>query len=160
MFLVYFDHPSFNAHMHSTQHQNAVCNNIILQWFSAIGISLALMIATHLVKMLRVYHIFNYVIIIRIGHYRSDLALMIYILLILVSNITANLVWLFTDQYHAVIEYKTRNSYIEVSKDCSSKYESNWSRVLSIYLLLLALASAVVAIITRKVRLQHFKDTK
>ena len=155
MLLVYFDHPAFNAH--STQYQNAVCN--ILQWFSAIGISLALMISTLLVKMLRVYHIFNCVTI-RIGRYCSDLALMIYILFILVPNITVNLVWLFIDQYHAVIEYKTRKGYLEVSKDCSSKYESIWSGVLSVYLLLLALASAVVAIMTRKVRLQHFKDTK
>ena len=155
MFLVYFDHPTFNAH--STRHHSAVCN--ILQWSSAIGISLALMIATLLVKMLRVYHIFNCVTI-HIGRYCSDLALMIYILLILVPNIIVNLVWLFTDQYHAVIEYRTRKGYIEVSKDCSCKYESIWSGVLSVYLLLLALASAVVAIMTRKVRLQHFKDTK
>ena len=155
IFLVYFDHPAFSTQ--STQHQNAVCN--ILQWFSAIGISLPLMLATLLVKMLRVYHIFNCVTL-RIGHYCSDLALMIYILLILVPNIIVNLVWLFTDQYHAVIEYNTRKGYTELSKDCGSKYESIWSGVLSIYLLLLALASAVVAIMTRKVRLQHFKDTK
>ena len=153
--LVYFDHGAFNAI--SPQHQNAVCN--LLQWFSGSGISLPLTLATLLVKMLRVYHIFNYVTL-RIGHYCSDLALIVYILLILAPNIIINLVWLFADQYHAVVEYNAGKGYTELSKDCNSKYESIWSGVLSAYLLILALACAAVAFLTRKVRLQHFNDTK
>ena len=153
--VVYFDHRAFNAL--SPQHQNAVCN--LLQWLSGNGISLPLMLATLLVKMLRVYHIFNHVTL-RIGRYCSDLALIAYILVILAPTIIVNLVWLFADQYHAVVEYDTREGYIELSKDCDSNHESVWSGVLSAYLLILALACAIVAIMTRKVRLQHFKDTK
>ena len=154
-FLVYFDNPAFNTH--SIQHQNTVCH--LLQWLSGSGISLPLMLATLLVKMLRVYHIFNYVTL-GVARYCSDLALIVYIILILAPAIIVNLVWLLADPYHALVEHKTRKGYIELSKDCNSKYESIWSGVLSAYLLLLTLASAIVAIMTRKVRLQHFKDTK
>lgn len=153
--LVFFDNPAFNAL--SPQHQNAVCN--LLQWFSGTGISLPLMLATLLVKMLRVYHIFNYVTL-RIGRHCSDLALIVYILLILAPTIIINLVWLFADQYHAVVEHNTRKGHTELSQDCSSEYESVWSGVLAAYLFILALACATVAIMTRNVRLQHFKDTK
>ena len=117
------------------------------------------MLATHFVKMLRVYHIFNYITL-GVPHYCSDLALTVYILLILAPTIIVNLVWLFTDQYHALVEHNTRKGYTELSKDCYSKYETIWFGVLCFYLLLLALASAIIAIMTRKVRLQHFKDTK
>ena len=154
-FLVYFDHPTFNTH--SIQHQNTICH--LLQWFSGPGISLPLMLATLLVKMLRVYHIFNHIKL-GVARYCSDLALIVYILLILAPTIIVNLIWFFTDQYHALVEHKTRKGYTELSKDCDSKYEGIWSGVLSAYLLLLALASAIVVIMTRKVRLQHFKDTK
>ena len=153
--LVYFEHPAFNAR--SIKHQNAVCN--LFLWFSSAGISMPLMLATLLVKLLRVYHIFNYITV-RIGHYCSDLALTIYILILLAPNIIVNLIWSFVDRYHAVIELKERKGYIQLSKDCGSKYTSVWGGVLSAYLLLLAIASAVIAIMTRKVRMQHFKDTK
>ena len=153
--LVFFDNPAFNAL--SPQHQNAICN--LLQWFSGIGISFPLMLATLLVKMLRVYHIFNYVTL-RIGRHCSDLALIVYILLILAPTIIINLVWLFADQYHAVVEHNIRKDHTELSQDCSSEYESIWSGVLAAYLFILALACAIVAVMTRKVRLQHFKDTK
>ena len=153
--IVYFEHPAFNAH--STQHQNAICN--LFLWFSGTGISMPLMLATLLVKLLRVYHIFNHITL-RVGHYFSDLVLTIYILVILAPNIIVNLIWVFVDQYHAVIEFKARKGYIQLSKDCSSNYANVWLGVLCAYLLLLALASAVVAIRTRKVRMEHFKDTK
>ena len=153
--IVYFEHPAFNAR--STKHQNTVCN--LFLWFSGTGISMPLMLATLLVKLMRVYHIFNYITL-RIGHYCSDLALTIYILIILAPNIIVNLIWFFVDQYHAVIEFKARKGYVQLSKDCDSKYTSVWIGVLCAYLLLLAIASAVVAIMTRKVRMQHFKDTK
>ena len=153
--IVYFEHPAFNAH--STQHQNAIYN--LFLWFSGTGISMPLMLATLLVKLLRVYHIFNHITL-RVGYYSSDLALTIYILIILAPNVIVNLIWVFVDQYHAVIEFKARKGYIQLSKDCSSNYANVWLGVLCAYLLLLALASAVVAIRTRKVRMEHFKDTK
>lgn len=152
---IYFHQPVFNEL--SISHQNTVCN--LLLWLSGPGISLSLMFATLLVKMLRVYHIFNHITL-RVRHYSSDIALILYILIILAPNIVVNIVWAIVDQYHAVIEYETRRGYIQLSKDCDSRYESVWFGVLCIYLLLLAVASAVVAIMTRKVRLQHFKDTK
>ena len=153
--LIYFRQPVFNEL--SISHQNTVCN--LLLWLSGPGTSLSLMLATLLVKILRVYHIFNHISL-RVGYYCSDLALIAYILLILTPNIVVNLVWIIVDRYHAIIEYKVGKDHIQLSKECDSKYETVWFGVLCAFLLLLAVVLAAVAIMTRKVRLQHFKDTK
>ena len=154
-FLNYFNHHTFN--LLSTPYQNAICN--LLQWFSATGISLPLMLAILLVKMLRIYYIFNNVMQ-RIGHCCSDLTLATYVLLILAPNILINLIWNIVDRYHIMLQYRTKNGYVQIEKDCGSKYETYWFGMLVFYLLVLIIALTIVAIMTRKVRLQHFKDTK
>ena len=153
--LTYANHSTINSS--GTLHQDAICN--LLLWFSAPGISLPFMLATLLVKMLRVYHIFNYVTL-HIGHYCSDFALAIYILLILTPSIIIIIVWTSVDKYHFTIEYKSTKTSIEVLKGCDSEYESTWVGSLCIYLFILASALAIVAVKTRKVRMKHFKDTK
>ena len=148
---------NLTAHSLSIQHQNIMCN--LLLWLSAAGISLSPMLAILLVKMLRVYHIFN---TFKMGrdHYCSDLSLAIYILLIYTPSILVNLIWTFIDRYQISLEYRTQNGNIDIKQDCSSKCVTFWSGAQSIYLLVLTVALALVAILTRKVRLQHFKDTK
>ena len=95
-----------------------------------------------------------------IGHYCSDMALAIYILLILTPNIIIISVWTSVDKYHFTIEYKSMKTSTEILTDCDSNYESIWIGCLCIYLLILALALTIVAVKTRKVRMEHFKDTK
>ena len=136
---------------------NAVC--LAIQWLSGPGISLPLMLATLLVKMLRVYHIFHNTML-RLSHYCSDLSLAFYVLLILVPDVLVNLIWSIIDRYQVHIEHQVQGGYIVMDKTCRSKYQTALFGILSVYLLALILALAVVAIITRKVRLQHFKDTK
>ena len=148
-----------NHMLHSVDvsRDNALC--IGIQWLSAPGISLPIMQATLLVKMLRIYHIFHKTKL-RLGRYCSDLALALYVLLILLPDILVNLVWTIVDPYQIFFEHQMRGSYIYPHKTCKSAYNTYISGGLSIYLLILTLALAVVAIITRKVRLHHFKDTK
>ena len=138
---------------------NALC--LSLQWLSAApGISLPLMLATLLMKMLRIYHIFHNTKLQRLGRYCSDLTLAFYVLLILAPDLLVNLLWALVDRYQIHFEYRMRNGYIHLEKDCTSKYKEIFGVLTILYLLALILALAIVAIITRKVRLQHFKDTK
>ena len=125
-------------------HQKAVCN--LLLWLSGPGISLSLMLATLLVKMLRVYHIFNHVKLC-LGRYCSDLSLAGYVLLILAPNVLVNLIWTFTDRYHVILEYRTQNGFTDIKLDCSSKYVNIWFGVLCTYLLALILALTVVCLL-------------
>ena len=136
---------------------NALC--LSLHWLSGSGISLPLMLATLLVRMLRVYHIFYHAKL-RLSLYCSDLALAFYVLLILVPGIIVNLTWVIRDRYGIYFEYQVRDSYIFLWKTCRSNYQNAFVTTLNVYLLVLVIAVAVVAVITRKVRLQHFKDTK
>ena len=137
---------------------NALC--LSLQWLSGPGVPLPLMLATLLVKMLRVYHIFYSTTLRRIGRYCSDPALALYVLLILFPDIFVNLIWTIFDPYQIHLEYHTRDGCIYMEKFCRSNYKKLLFGLLSTYLLILIKALVVVAIITRKVRRQHFKDTK
>jgi hypothetical protein len=152
--LFYANH---TLHLVDVSRDNAVC--IGIQWLSGPGISLPIMLATLLVKMLRIYHIFHNTKL-RLGRYCSDLALALYVLLILLPDILVNLIWTTVDPYQLFLEHQRRGSYINLVKTCKSTYQTLFFGALCIYLLILVLALAVVAIITRKVRLQHFKDTK
>ena len=53
-----------------------------------------------------------------------------------------------------------RDDCIYLEKSCRSNYKKHLFGLLSVYLLILIKALVVVAILTRKVRRQHFKDTK
>ena len=148
--LLCYSNNSINLEINKVS-DDAVC--IFLQLLSAPGITLPLMLAILLVKMLRVYHIFHsgYP---RLGRYCSDAALTCYILLILSPDILVNIIWIIVDRY------KIQGGYVHMVKSCSSKHQVVWFGILTVYLLILILALAIVAVITRRVRLQHFKDTK
>ena len=91
---------------HTINSINIVSDNVLcicILWFSAPGISLPLMLAVLLVKMLRVYHIFNSDKV-RLGHYCSDLSLAGYVLLILSPDILVHLVWIIVDRYQINVE--------------------------------------------------------
>ena len=144
-----------------TSHDNALC--LSSQWLSGTGISLILMLATLLVKMLRIYHIFHStkkLQRLRFSRYSSDLALALYVLLILLPDILLNFIWNFVDRYQIHFKYQIRGGNIHLEKFCTSKHEAQLFGVIIIYLLILVLALTIVAVITRKIRLQHFKDTK
>ena len=139
------------------QYQHVMCN--LFLWFSAPGISLPLMLAVLLVKIIRIYYIFK-TFKAGLGRCWSDLSLAGYVALILSPNILVNMIWVLSDRYHVKFEERVENGYTYVSPECSSTYESIWIGVQVSYILTLILALVTAAIITRKVRLQHFKDTK
>ena len=136
---------------------NALCFSF--QWLSGTGISLPIMLATLLVKMLRIYHIF-YKTELHLSRYCSDLALSLYVLLILLPDVLINFIWVFVDRYEARFEYQMRGGHVHLKKVCTNKYLGQLFGILSIYVLILVLVLTIMAVITRKIRLQHFKDTK
>ena len=154
--LLLYAHHTFDSN--NIDRDNALC--LSLQWLSGPGIPFPLMLATLLVKMLRIYHIFYSTKLRRIGHRCSDLALALYVLLILLPDIFVNLIWTIVDPYQIHLEYRVSEGCIYLEKSCRSNYKKQLFGLLSAYLLILIIALLVVAIITRKVRLQHFKDTK
>ena len=153
--LLYTNH---TLHSIDIPRDDALC--LSLQWLSATGISLPLTLATLLVKMLRIYHIFYSSKLHRLGPHCSDLSLALYVVLILMPGILLNLIWAFVDRYQVYFEYKMRDGYIYLEKHCHSKNQVLLYGVATMYLLVLIFALAVVAVVTRKVRLQNFKDTK
>ena len=155
LFLILFLNHTINSI--NTKNNNYLC--IFLLWLSAYGISLPLMLAVLLVKMLRVYHIFSNEKV-RLGRYCSDLSLAGYVLLILSPDILLHLIWFIVDHYQINVEHKIENGVIHIDKRCVSKYTTVWIGLLIVYLLMLIFALAIVAVKSRKVRLQNFKDTK
>ena len=154
-FINFFYSPTFNSV--TDTFQNAVC--ITRLWTFGAGLPLPLMIATLFMKIARVYYIFNKAVK-KVGHCCSDLVLMGCVLLIISPTILVNLIWTVADPYHSVLEYRVHNVYVYITKDCVSKYSAYWLGVLCAYTLVLTIALATVAVMTRNVRLRHFKDTK
>ena len=129
-----------------------------LLWSGLTGISLTLILATLLVKMLRVYHIFNHFG--KVGKMYSDIALLFYVFLLILPNIIIHTIWSIIDPYSAdtvIIEYR---SYTEVEQRCYSKQILLWFCILYLNIEGLVLALIVVAVKTRKIRRENFKDTK
>ena len=154
-FINFFYSPTFNSVTNTFQ--NAVC--ITRLWTFGAGLPLPLMIATLFMKIARVYYIFNKAVK-KVGHCCSDLVLMGCVLLIISPTILVNLIWTVADPYHSVLEYRVHNVYVYITKDCVSKYSAYWLGVLCAYTLVLTIALATIAVMTRNVRLRHFKDTK
>lgn len=157
MYLSLLFYANHMLHSLNISRDNAVCLGI--QWLSGPGISLPLILATLLVKMLRIYHIFHNTKL-HLGCYCSDLALALYVLLILLPDILINLIWVIIDPYQVLFNHQVQGSHIHLKKTCKSRYQKPFFGVLCVYLLVLVIILMAVAIITRKVRMQHFKDTK
>ena len=93
LILLYFHQPI----LISENSLNVIC--WILPWISALGISIALIIATILVKLARVYFIFNKVTAKPLGKQSSDIVLAGYVFLILLPMIVILMIWMIVDRY-------------------------------------------------------------
>ena len=129
-----------------------------LAWLNISGVSVPLILATLLVKMLRVYHIFT--LYGKIGKMCSDTALLTYVLLLMSPCTLVLIFWSAVDPYTAETVIKERPGYTEVEQRCFSKHLLIWIGLLIVNLKALVVAILVVAVKTRKIRQTHFKDTK
>ena len=129
----------------------------LLVWLSGVGISLPLIYATLLVKMLRVYHIFNYHG--KLGKLSSDFAMLLFILLVLAPNFVILMIFTVLSQYRWLEESSVELGHVEVFSDCSGNYIVFYI-FLCAYLLVLMTCISCVAIKTRKVRMKQFRDAR
>ncbi|MCG8621720.1 MAG: hypothetical protein MJE68_06940, partial [Proteobacteria bacterium] len=132
-----------------------------LIWMSGIGLSMPLILATILLKMLRVYRIFTAYKILKKSAHLSDVALLVYTILILLPNLILLILWTAIDPEYIVETFMEHPGYIENVIICHpSNYELTWYILALVYLLLLSVAVVIVAIKSRNIRLARFKDTK
>ena len=133
---------------------------MVLTWLSGIGVSLPLILATILVKMLRVYRIFTLHKRIKPSAHTSELAHFLYTAAILSPNIVILTVWTAVDPYRTDDTYVEHPGFIIIEEKCKSDYAFVWFQLLLIYYIVLSMAVVIVAIKSRKIRLAQFKDTK
>ena len=129
-------------------------------WLCGLGVSIPIILATLLVKMLRIYRIFTCYDKVKLGKLSSNVAMVIYTLLVLLPNIVILLVWSVLDTYTNSFSYGQHPGFVEVTEHCDCRHLLVWLSLLLLYFLLLSSCVVFVAIKTRKVRLIHFKDTK
>ena len=133
-----------------------ICTAII--WLSMTGVSLPLILATLLVKMLRVFHIFK--LYGKISRMCSDSALLLYVLILISPCVLILIFWSAVDPYTARTITTEYSSFTEVEQRCYCKYLLLWIGLLIVNILVLIVVLLVVAVKTRKIRQAHFKDTK
>jgi hypothetical protein len=131
---------------------------LALLWSGATGVSLTLILATLLVKTLRVYHIFNHFG--KVGKMYSDIALLFYVLLLISPNIIIHTIWSIVDPYSADTIITEYPSFIVVEQRCYSKQILLWFCILYLNIEGLAVILIIVAVKTRKIHRENFKDTK
>ena len=130
-------------------------------WLGGVGLSLQLVLATILVKMLRVYRIFSLRRIVKPTVYTSNAAHFIYTVLVISPNITILILWTTIDPYRRYDTYVYQSQgVVAVSEDCMCSNTNLWIALLFVYSFLLSFAVLAVAFKSRKIRLAQFKDTK
>ena len=139
----------------------AGCGFVI--WCVSIGANL--IFATLLVRMLRIYHIFNSYK--KTGKLWSDGIMFAIVTIIIAVSILVLLIWSLVDTYSLkTIETFKQDfedgefPYFEVIQICDSKHTSLWVSLLLCELGLLLLAVTILAVMTRKISKENFKDTK
>lgn len=126
---------------------------------NGLGIPLALIFSTLLVKMLRVYRIFS--VQRKVSKFTSsDCALALYALLITAPNALICVLWVTIDPYSGTIDFSIENGFLVVTFLCVSNHAFVWTALLLVYFVTMTLLLIVMAILTRKIKYRNFKDTK
>ena len=131
----------------------------LIVWLSGIALPIPLILATLLVKMLRIYKIFHTSSKMNTS-FHKDYILAVYVLL-LVSPSLVILTVFSTD----AVEYKFRIQFIEfpsfimVIRGCTGDIDLV-TICLLVYFIVLVIAACVVAVMSRKLRIKLFSDTK
>ena len=125
-------------------------------------VGIDIVFATVFAKTLRIYHIFNKFG--KISFMWSDKWISVLILVIVSMKVMLMVVWGLVDIHHLVDEIKPSPQgfaphYIVVQK-CYSRHHSWWTALIFGYTTMLLLPMVHVAILTRKIKREEFKDSK
>lgn len=146
------------SHYKRSKHfRDGVC--VVAALFNFLGYPIILIFSTLLVKLLRVYWIFN-----RLGKLNkyacNDIALAGFALLISSPSAILLLVWVISNPYTDLSIFSFASGLLFVVHDCVSSYEVFWLLGNLGYLCCLAFCLTIFAFLTRKIKYKEFKDTK
>lgn len=133
---------------------------LVEYWFFLIGIQL--LFSTLFWRLLRVYRIFfNYQ---KLGKLWSDYALLVYILLVVSVTVFLLILWTAidhpkTEQVEELIQ-DTNSPHYDIYITCRSRHLAVWLGLTLGYFALLLILVVALAVMTRKVKIESFKDTK
>ena len=137
---------------------SALCGSVITG--NIIGINL--IFSTLLLRMLRVYRIFSHFG--RTGKIWSDKVLAVIVLLIVGGDVVLLLIWFCVDPFtmRSVIHYEHRDTppHYEVRQYCTSNNIAVWFALIFGKVGVLFAIVLFLAIKTRKIQRENFKDTK
>lgn len=135
------------------------CVCILRTFLNGVGFPIVLILSTLLVKLLRVYRLFN--LKRRVSKFTtSNLALAVYVLLLTLPNVLISLAWSTADPYTSVVSFAVRGGLLHISVQCESTNSLLWTLLLLVYTVILSIFLITFAILTRKIKYQDFKDTK
>ncbi len=148
-----------NAYIaHSATERAFLCNVDV--WMGALG--LILVLATLFARTLRVYRVFTYFG--KTGWLCSDGALCALILCFVLVDVFLLALWTSVDAYHlvdaATYNQKGTPPSYELVQVCKCEYLGLWGGLLFGYSSFILIALLIVAVKTRKIRRENFKDTK
>ena len=131
----------------------------LLTWLSLLGLPLTLILATLLVKMLRVYLIFC-----TPHSYKRKLFLnpflFLYIVLLTSPSFFFLLLWSATDTFiNTVLEVHEKSRLLQFER-CLSSNTLIWFSLQLVYIIILSVALVILAFKSSKIRFENFKDTK
>ena len=136
----------------------ALCGSVISG--NAMGVNL--IFSTLLLRMLRIYHIFSYFG--KTGKIWSDKVLAVIVLIIVGGDIVLLLIWFLVDPFTVknVTIYKPDGTppYYEISQYCCSENIGVWFSLMFGKVGILFAIVLFLAIKTRKIQRENFKDTK
>ena len=128
-------------------------------WFNGLSIPTALILSVMLVKLVRVYRIFNqYTVMNKWSCHNAVLAL--YVLLLIFPLSIICLVQSIIHRYRSSVTTGSHNGNFIAYLECKNDVDFYWLFVQLVYLLFLTVLIVVMAIKTRKVYRNEFKDTK
>ena len=140
------------------QYRVGLC--ILRIWLSAAGLSLPLITTTLLIKMLRVYHIFTTLKLLKQSIKCKDYTLVVYIVLILLPLITLLTLRSVIRPSYKVEIFIEHPGFIEIEQSCDGEYSFIWYTFTEVYGCILSAVTVIIAVKSRKIRHAHFKDTK
>ena len=127
---------------------------------SDLSLCVPLVLATLLVKMLRVYHVFTLRGYEKPSIFWYNCALFLYTLLIIAPKVCIVILWSSIDLYHRkIIRFVDSSEFTVVKTQCRSEYTFIWMVLMAVYDIALSVAVVIVAVKTRKVRFARYKDT-
>ena len=146
-----------NDYTESLCFANHVCK--LQLWFNGSSIPRALIVSVLLVKLARVYRLFDYHRVVKKWQCH-DLTLALYVLLLTAPVMLCVLIQSVVDDFNSNLVFTTKNGVVVAFYDCQSDSEFYWIITQQLYINGLDVVLVILAIKTRKIKFSNFKDTK